>query len=156
MSFIKFPKPFADIVVSDDSFPLYFRLFLYLAFHCDFPTGRIHTGLSASKVAKVLGCSRRSVYRNAVKLRELGWLVGGTGLSGTLAGFKTRPYRSAASVQQAQIRAVLDEVAPRSPSSNGSRPPKPRKPAHIPVREQRDTVSFQEVLSRAKRNIPEG
>ena len=153
MSFIKFPKAVADIAIEDAGIPVHYRVFLYLASRSDYETGVLHSDLTADAVALAVGCHRVSVYRSLKKLRKLGWLVGGSGLSGALAGFKTRPYRSAGAVRKSEVKAVINEVTPHSPSSNGSRP---RKSAHIPVREVRDTQSFQEVLSRAKRNIPDG
>ena len=153
MSFIKFPKVVADIALSDTSVPVHYRVYWHLSLHSDFKTGVVHAGLTAQSVAEAVGCARQTVYKSLKKLRKLGWLVGGTGLAGTLAGFKTRPYRlSGAAVRKSEVKAVINEVTPHSPSSNGSRP---RKSAHIPVREVRETQSFQEVLSRAKRNIPE-
>ena len=152
MSFIKFPKAVVDVLIPDTNLPVYVRVFMHLAAHSDFKTGAVHASLTAQSVADAVQCSYRSVSRAVSKLRELGWLVGGTGLAGTLAGFKTRPYRSSGAVRKSEVKAVLNEVTPHSPSSNGSRP---RKSAHIPVREVRETQSFQEVLSRAKRNIPD-
>ena len=152
MSFIKFPKAVADIAIADSSVPVHYRVFLYLASRSDYRTGVLHSDLTADGVAEAVVCSRRSVYRSLKKLRQLGWLIGGSGLAGQLAGFKSRPYRSSASVRKSDIKAVMEEVAPHSPSSNGSR----LKESAVPIREVRETQSFQEVLSRARRNIPEG
>lgn len=158
VSFIKFPKAVLDVVLTDTSFPSYFRVFLYLASRCNYADGVLHPNLSASDVASACCLSTRSVYRLVRKLRELGWLIGGSGLSGQLAGFKSRPYKSASDVKRtraASVRSAIEDVHPNSPSRNGSHPKPPRSGGFRDVREKRDTLSFEEVLSRVKGHIPD-
>ena len=124
MSFLKFPKSVVDIAIADTSIPLHYRVYWHLSSRCDYETGVLHLGLSASSVASAVGCHRASVSRVIKKLRSLGWLVGGSGLIGRLVGFKSRPYRSASAHKRvAQVNAVVEEVvkevAPHSPSNNG-------------------------------------
>lgn len=144
MSFVKFPMVLVDVVLPDTSFPTYFRVYLFLASHCDYASGVLHP-VSASDVASAVGVTSRTVYRSVSKLRDLGWLVGGSGLSGQLVGFKSRPFRSASDVK-ALVQAAINEVAPNSPSRNGS---------HLKsAPERRETQTFEGVLSRARGNIP--
>ena len=145
MSFVKFPKAVVDVVVSDASFPLYFRVFVYLASRCHYKTGVLHR-LTASDVSSAVGCHRASVSRVVKKLRSLGWLIGGRGLSGQLAGFKSRPFRSASDVRS--VNPAHKEVAPHSPSENGNR----HRPVSVP--EKSETKTFEEALVGWQSNIP--
>ena len=103
MSFIKFPKAVLDVAITDTSLPSHYRVFLFLASRCNYADGVLHPSLSASDVASACCLSRSSVYRSVRKLRGLGWLIGGSGLSGRLAGFKSRPYKSASDVKRVAL-----------------------------------------------------
>lgn len=92
------------------------KLYVHLAAHCDVRSGDVHP-MSASDAAVVLRCSRRTVYYSISKLRELGLLVGGSGMEGCLPHVK--PVIKARASTDGRRRQSLREVASPQNATEG-------------------------------------
>ena len=114
------------------------QLYHYLAEFCHSSTGIVHEyrseggdriALSVSQAARDLGYSRRRVQLSLKKLRELGLLVGGSGLSGRVAHMKPYKRHREASVSKRdavrnkrRVDGLVETVTESLPFSGGSAP----------------------------------
>ena len=118
MSFTKFPSQVRQAVLNRELSLRQLDVYLCLSAHCDFRTGDVYQWVSMSFVAGEVNCNKSTVSRVVKHLRKLGLLVNGTGLHGTLVGFASRPYKSAADTRQKSARQKAVQKAVQSASGH--------------------------------------
>lgn len=114
MSFTKFPSIAREFFRQRALTLTQWDVYHCLSAHCEYATGDVYAWVTVSGIAREVGCAKSTVSVAIKRIREVGLLINGTGVVGTLVGFASRPYKSAEDTRQKSERqnAVQSAVYP--------------------------------------------
>lgn len=114
MSFTKFPSIARELFRQRALTASQWDVYHCLSSHCEYATGDVFAWVTVSGIAREVGCNKSTVSRAIKRIREVGLLINGTGVVGTLVGFASRPYKSAEDTRERNARqnAVQNAVQP--------------------------------------------